>query len=182
MKHRRDLYLVILHEPGTPAPPYDWAYAVVTDGDLTTARGFASRDAAVLELRRSARSAPLGSIIDLTRPGVVAERIVGMTEEAAAARATDRQESHDAALTVRAGSTRARVLSVLRSHFPDGFTLRAATNAYAGYARTVGWPRASESSVRSRVAELVRMGYVEVTEERLRLPSGRYAAVHRVVA
>ena len=176
MQHRRDLYLAVLPEGGH-------AYAVVTGGDLSRAARFGSRDAAVMHLLRPSDAEPLsGRWIDLGAPGVIAERIVGGPAAAPRARATDRATSHDAALTVRAGSTRARVLSVLRSHFPDGFTLLAATNAYAGYARTVGWRRASESSVRSRVAELVRMGYVEVTEERLRLPSGRYAAVHRVVA
>ena len=182
MKHRRDLYLVILHEPGTLAPPYGWAYAVVTDGDLTAARGFGSRDAAVLELRRSASFAPLGSVIDLTSPGIVAERIAGMTEEAAAARASHRQESHDAALTVNADSVRGRVLDVLRTRPGRDFTLTDAVEWYDRDGAVMGWPLASASSVRSRVAELVRGGYVDLTGERRRLPSGRYAALHRLRA
>ena len=182
MKHRRDLYLAILHEPGTPAPPYGWAYAVVTDGDLNTARAFASRDAAVLELRRPASSAPLGFTLDLGRPGIVAERIAGMTEEAAAARASHRQESHDAALTVNADSTRGRVLDALRTRPGQDFTLADAVDWYSRDGAVMGWPRASESSVRSRVAELVRAGYVDLTGERRRLPSGRFAALHRLRA
>ena len=181
MKHRRDLYLVILHDTGTSAPT-DWAYAVVTDGDLNTARAFTSRDAALLELRRSARSFPLGSVLDLGRPGIIAERIVGMTEEAAAARASHRQESHDAALTVNADSTRGRVLDVLRTRPGQDFTLADAVDWYDRDRAVMGWPRASESSVRSRVAELVRAGYVDLTGERRRLPSGRYAALHRLRA
>ena len=181
MKHRRDLYLAILHGT-TPAAPAGWVYAVVTDGDLNTARAFASRDAAVMELCRSARSAPFGFTLDLGRPGIVAERIAGMTEGPAAARASDRQESHDAALTVNADSTRGRVLDVLRTRPGQDFTLTDAVDWYSRDGAVMGWPRASESSVRSRVAELVRGGYVDLTGERRRLPSGRYAALHRLRA
>jgi len=181
MKHRRDLYLVILH--GTaPAAPTGWTYAVVTDGDLNTARTFTSRDAAVMELRRPADRDPLGFPLDLGRPGIIAERIVGMTEEAAAARASHRQESHDAALTVNADSARGRVLDALRTRPGQDFTLADAVDWYSRDGAVMGWPRASESSVRSRVAELVRGGYVDLTGERRRLPSGRYAALHRLRA
>lgn len=182
MKHRRDLYLAILHEPGASAP-YDWAYAVVTDGDLAAARGFASRDAAVMELRRSARSAPLGSVIDLGRPGVVAERIAGMTERPARARSGDRQTSHDAARSINPDTIRGRILWMLRNRsMRSDFTLADVVDRYRPAAVINDWPRASDSSIRTRVSELVDDGFVEATGERARLRTGRSAALFRLSA
>lgn len=77
---------------------------------------------------------------------------------------------------------RGRVLDVLRTRPGQDFTLADAADWYSRDGAVMGWPRASESSVRSRVAELVRGGYVDLTGERRRLPSGRYAALHRLRA
>lgn len=174
---KRDLYLVVLPEGG-------YRYAVVTDGGLNNAAAFTSRDAAVMELRRPGDGDPLTDTrVDLGAPGVVAERIAGMTERPARARAGDRQTSHDAARSVAPDTIRGRVLSMLRRRDRgDGFTLHEAVRWYAGDAPCHDWPYATESSIRTRVSELVADGYVEATSERRRLPTGRAAMVHRVIA
>ena len=180
--NRRDLYLAILHGTSLSAPA-GWVYAVVTDGDLNTARAFGSRDAAVMELRRPATSAPLGFALDLSRPGVVAERIAGMSERRARARSGDRSTSHAAAASINPDTVRGRVLTMLRNRCGAAarFTLDDAVRWYGDAAALHDWPRASDSSVRTRVSELVADGYVQPDSERGRNASGRSVTLFRVV-
>ena len=89
----------------------------------------------------------------------------------AKARNTDPITSHLAAESVRdVTATQEYVLKALRKARTD-FELVQAYNSL----KTA--PRASESGIRSRRAELVRKGMVVDTGRRVRLDSGRYAIV-----
>lgn len=87
------------------------------------------------------------------------------------ARRTDPKTSHDAAESVRdVTATQEYVLRALRRPRTDPELLEA----YRKFKRA---PRASESGVRSRRAELVRRGLVRDSGRRIVLESGRAAIV-----
>jgi len=89
----------------------------------------------------------------------------------ARARNTDPVTSHLAAESVGdVTRTQQYILRALRKARTDVELVEAYTNL-----RTA--PRASESGIRSRRAELVRKGLVIDTGKRVRLDSGRYAIV-----
>jgi len=89
----------------------------------------------------------------------------------ARARNTDPVTSHLAAESVGdVTRTQEYILRALRKARTDVELVEAYTNL-----RTA--PRASESGIRSRRAELVRKGLVIDTGKRVRLDSGRYAIV-----
>jgi hypothetical protein len=89
----------------------------------------------------------------------------------AKARATDPKTSHDAAASVdNITETQQYVLKALRKPRADVELV----DAYRKFKRA---PRASESGIRSRRAELVDRGLVIDTGRRVRLDSGRYAIV-----
>lgn len=89
-----------------------------------------------------------------------------------AARHTDPHTSHDAAASVKdITATQAAILKLLA--IPH-------TDADLVWYYQQGWndtPRASESGIRSRRADLVKLGLVVDTGRRKKLPSGRYAIV-----
>lgn len=175
--NRRDLYLV--------TPAHSSLYAVVTNGDLNTAAAFTSREAAVMELQRAGDSEPLTAHrADIGAPGVVAERIAGMSERRARARSADRSTSHAAAASINPDTVRGRVLTMLRDRCgaSDRFTHVDAVRWYSEAAALHDWPRASDSSVRTRVSELVADGYVQPDSTRGRNASGRQVTLFRLVA
>ena len=89
----------------------------------------------------------------------------------AKARNTDPITSHLAAESVRdVTATQEYVLKALRRNRTDVELVEA-------YRSLKTAPRASESGIRSRRAELVRKGMVVDTGRRVRLDSGRYAIV-----
>ena len=89
----------------------------------------------------------------------------------ARARRTDPITSHDAAESVdNITATQSYVLRCLKRPRVDVELV----NAYRAYKTA---PRASESGIRSRRAELVDRGLVVDTGRRVRLDSGRYAIV-----
>lgn len=89
----------------------------------------------------------------------------------ARARVSDPVTSHEAAESVdRITETQEYVLKALRKPRPDVQLIEA----YRAFKRA---PRASESGIRSRRAELVDRGLVIDTGRRVKLDSGRYAIV-----
>ena len=91
--------------------------------------------------------------------------------EMVSARNTDPATSHDAADSVSEVTlTQSFVLRVLRRPRVDVELVRAYQNMKTA-------PRASESGIRSRRAELVKQGLVRDTGRRTRLESGRMAIV-----
>jgi hypothetical protein len=89
----------------------------------------------------------------------------------ARARVTDPITSHEAAESVdQVTKTQEYILKCLRRPRHDVALVEAYNNM-----RTA--PRASESGIRSRRAELVDRGLVVDTGRRVRLDSGRYAIV-----
>jgi hypothetical protein len=89
----------------------------------------------------------------------------------ARARVTDPETSHEAAESVdRVTETQEYILRALRRPRADVELVEA----YRSFKRA---PRASESGIRSRRAELVDRGLVVDTGRRVRLDSGRYAIV-----
>lgn len=89
----------------------------------------------------------------------------------AKARVTDPETSHVAAESVdNVTETQAYILRALRRPRADVELVEA----YRNFKRA---PRASESGIRSRRAELVDRGLVIDTGRRVRLDSGRYAIV-----
>jgi hypothetical protein len=89
----------------------------------------------------------------------------------AKARRTDPITSHEAAESVdNITATQSYVLRCLKRPRVDVELV----NAYRAYKTA---PRASESGIRSRKAELVDRGLVVDTGRRVRLDSGRYAIV-----
>lgn len=89
----------------------------------------------------------------------------------AKARNTDPITSHLAAESVRdVTATQEYVLKALRKARTDVELVEAYNSLKTA-------PRASESGIRSRRAELVRKGMVVDTGRRVRLDSGRYAIV-----
>lgn len=92
----------------------------------------------------------------------------------ARARKTDPQTSHAAAASVKDIS--------LTKHYILKCLVRARTDVelIEAYGKLKNAPRASESGIRSRRAELVREGYVVPTGLEVQLESGRYAKVWQV--
>lgn len=89
----------------------------------------------------------------------------------AKARKTDPETSHEAAESVdRITETQEYVLRALRRP-------RADVELVEAYRKFKRAPRASESGIRSRRAELVDRGLVIDTGRRVRLESGRFAIV-----
>lgn len=89
----------------------------------------------------------------------------------AKARKTDPKTSHEAAESVdRITETQEYVLRALRRP-------RADVELVEAYRKFKRAPRASESGIRSRRAELVDRGLVIDTGRRVRLESGRFAIV-----
>ncbi|ALY08884.1 helix-turn-helix DNA-binding domain protein [Arthrobacter phage Galaxy] len=90
------------------------------------------------------------------------------TNTAAPVRKTDPATSHLAAATMtpRLRSTiRSRVLAILTAgNDGEGMTHDALIAAYKKYAVRLGWPRAADSSIRTRCNELWRDGEVERVE------------------
>jgi hypothetical protein len=90
------------------------------------------------------------------------------------ARKTDPQTSHDAANSVKdVSKTKKAILVLLRKHQSD---MQLVAN-YSKLARQNKAPRASESGIRSRRAELVRLGLVKDTGKRDRSAANRQMIV-----
>ena len=90
------------------------------------------------------------------------------------ARRTDPQTSHDAARSVKdVSKTKKAILSLLRKHQSD---MQLVAN-YSKLARQNKAPRASESGIRSRRAELVKLGLVKDTGKRDKSASNRQMIV-----
>lgn len=87
------------------------------------------------------------------------------------ARKTDPQTSHEAAESVKnISGTQLTILNILRTPMSDEQMIRY-------YRLNVRLPIVSDSGLRSRRAELVRLGLVEDTGDRVRMVSGRNAIV-----
>lgn len=90
------------------------------------------------------------------------------------ARRTDPQTSHDAAKSVKdINKTKQAILSLLRKHQSD---MQLVAN-YSKLVRQNKAPRASESGIRSRRAELVKLGLVKDTGKRDRSAANRQMIV-----
>lgn len=97
------------------------------------------------------------------------------------ARLTDPQTSHDAAKSVsNVTQTQQAILTILRH---GGMTDTELVSWYQDLARVAPEqaPRASESGIRSRRAELVAKGLVKDSGRAVKLPSGRMATVWELV-
>lgn len=94
------------------------------------------------------------------------------------ARITDPQTSHDAAESVtNLTQTKRLILQVLETGAMSDEQL---VNAFDTGTRVFGYPRVSESGLRSRRAELVRDGLVVDSGTRVKMASGRNAIVWSV--
>ncbi|URM87008.1 helix-turn-helix DNA-binding domain protein [Arthrobacter phage Basilisk] len=85
-------------------------------------------------------------------------------------RNTDPATSHLAAASIspaKLSTIRSRVLAILKADRATsaGLTHDALIAAYKKYAVRLGWPRASDSSIRTRCNELWRDGEVERVED-----------------
>ena len=90
------------------------------------------------------------------------------------ARRTDPQTSHDAANSVKnINKNKKAILVLLRKHQSD---MQLVAN-YSKLVRQNKAPRASESGIRSRRAELVRLGLVKDTGKRDKSASNRQMIV-----
>lgn len=92
------------------------------------------------------------------------------------ARSTDPETSHRAAAST--GDLRLSqgcILQLLRVFGP--MTDEALCATYAKFGVQYEYPRQSDSGIRSRRAELVRLGLVEYTGEKLPISTGRLARV-----
>ena len=90
------------------------------------------------------------------------------------ARRTDPQTSYDAAKSVKdVSKTKKAILVLLRKHQSD---MQLVAN-YSKLVRQNKAPRASESGIRSRRAELVRLGLVKDTGKRDKSASNRQMIV-----
>lgn len=93
----------------------------------------------------------------------------------ALARLSDPETSHEAAASVKnITTTQAQILKILCER---PMTDEALVAAYGLYVKHNYAPKASESGIRSRRAELVRSGRVVDTGNRQKLSSGRHAIV-----
>jgi hypothetical protein len=87
------------------------------------------------------------------------------------ARKTDPKTSHDAADSVKdVTATQEYVLKALKRPRNDTQLIEA----YRSYKTA---PRASESGIRTRRAELVDAGLIDDSGKRVKMPSGRYSIV-----
>lgn len=93
-----------------------------------------------------------------------------MTSKKAVARRTDPGTSHAAAASIsprRMSTVRSRVLAILngkRAELRGGLTHDEIIAEYKGHALRLGWPRATDSSIRTRCNELWRDGEVVKVE------------------
>lgn len=93
-----------------------------------------------------------------------------MATRKAMARRSDPGTSHAAAATIsprRMSTVRSRVLAILNSKRAEdrgGLTHDEIIAEYKGHALRLGWPRATDSSIRTRCNELWRAGDVEKVE------------------
>lgn len=101
-----------------------------------------------------------------------------------AARRGDPATSHDAAASLDPldlGTIRGRVLALLRLA-PEGLTHDQLISAYRRQAFKLGWPNASDSSIRTRCSELAKDGEVGRAPDLLgRTRSGRGSIIWRAV-
>lgn len=94
-----------------------------------------------------------------------------MTSKKAVARRSDPGTSHAAAASIsprKMSTVRSRVLAILngaRALERGGLTHDEIIAEYKGYALRLGWPRATDSSIRTRCNELWRAGEVEKVED-----------------
>ncbi|QGH74531.1 DNA binding protein [Arthrobacter phage Kuleana] len=94
-----------------------------------------------------------------------------MKARKAAARRTDPGTSHAAAATIsprKMSTIRSRVLAILngrRALEAGGLTHDEIIAEYKGYSLRLGWPRATDSSIRTRCKELWRDGEVVKVED-----------------
>lgn len=94
-----------------------------------------------------------------------------MTSKKAVARRSDPGTSHAAAASIsprKLSTVRSRVLALLngaRAVERGGLTHDEIIAEYKGYALRLGWPRATDSSIRTRCNELWRAGDVEKVED-----------------
>jgi len=97
--------------------------------------------------------------------------------DAPRARNTDPSTSHEAAAKVakRAPTIRTAVLDTLRLYFPrpERFTLEEVVAVYRRRVERGAAPRTTDSSVRTRVSELVTLGEVRDTGEKIVLYTSR---------
>lgn len=91
-----------------------------------------------------------------------------MEQKTAPVRNADPATSHLAAATIsprKMSTVRSRVLAILTAQYPAGLTHDTLIAAYKKYAVRLGWPRASDSSIRTRCNELWRDGEVVRVED-----------------
>lgn len=97
----------------------------------------------------------------------------------ATARNTDPQTSHDAAKSVRhVSETQAAILAILRESPMCDEKLVEQFHLWTSHGR---FAPASDQSIRSRRAELVRLGFVEYAGFDERMSTGRYGRVWQVI-
>ena len=100
----------------------------------------------------------------------------------ARARKGDPDTSHEAAASVEVGNTRERVLALLVAAGEDGITHEGLIGAHRRKTMQ-GWPPATDQSIRSRCAELVRDGLAElVPDDYGRTATGRRSRRWRAVS
>lgn len=108
-----------------------------------------------------------------------------MEQKTAPVRNTDPATSHLAAADVarRVSTVRSRVAAILAAQYPAGLTHDALIAGYKKYALRLGWPPASDSSIRTRCNELWRDGEVERVEDATgKSRHGRTAILWRAVS
>ena len=112
-----------------------------------------------------------------------------MSSKKAVARRSDPGTSHAAAASIsprRMSTVRSRVLAILNSKRAEergGLTHDEIIADYKSYALRLGWPRATDSSIRTRCNELWRAGEVEKVEDSDRKSGmGNAALLWRVAA
>lgn len=95
------------------------------------------------------------------------------------ARKTDPQTSHDAASSVKeVSATQAAIMMILRSAPMCDERL---VTEYQRWQPLDGYPKATPQSIRSRRAELVRMGLVQDAGFKESMTTGRFGIVWKVV-
>jgi hypothetical protein len=95
----------------------------------------------------------------------------------AKARRTDPATSHQAAASVKMGDTHNRILTILAD---GGATDEELYAVWQVKVLDQGWPRVSQSGVRSRRSELVRKGKVVDSGEKGRTVAGRACTIWRL--